>query len=92
MRETIIAILITATFAAATIHAIRHGQQVADLEHAVTVLERELAHHQTMLNDAHRYYPILERRVLQVETDYTAREVIWMLQDAFADCANVEVY
>ena len=92
MRETIIALLITATFAATLTAAIRHGQQVADLEHAVTVLERELAHQQTMLNDAHRYYPILERRVLQVETDYTAREIIWMMQDIFADCDMVEVY
>ena len=92
MKETIIALLITATFAAATIHAIRHGQQVADLEHAVTVLERELAHQQTMLTDAHRYYPLLERRVLQVETDYTSREIIWMMQDIFGDCDMVEVY
>ena len=92
MKETIIALLITATFAAATIQAIRYGQQVADLEHAVTILERELAHQQTMLTDAHRYYPILERRVLQVETDYTAREIIWMMQDIFGDCDMVEVY
>ena len=92
MRETIIALLITATFAAATIHAKRYGQQVADLEHAVTILERELAHQQTMLTDAHRYYPLLERRVLQVETDYTAREIIWMMRDIFGDCDMVEVY
>ena len=92
MREAIIALLITSIVAVTMLTAIRHGQQVADLEHAVTVLERELAHQQVMLDDAHRYYPILERRVLQVETDYTAREVIWMLQDAFADCDMVEVY
>ena len=92
MRETIIATIVTITFAATLTAAIRHGQQVADLEHAVTVLERELAHQQTMLTDAHKYYPILERRVLQVETDYTAREIIWMMQDAFADCDMVEVY
>ena len=92
MKETIIAIIVTATFAATLTAAIRHGQQVADLEHAVAVLERELRHNQVMLDDAHRYYPLLERRVLQIETDYTAREVIWMMQDIFADCANVEVY
>ena len=92
MRETIIALLITATFAATLTAAVKYGQQVADLEHAVTVLERELAHQQTMLNDAHRYYPILERRVLQVETDYTAREIIWMMRDIFGDCDMVEVY
>ena len=92
MKETIIALLITATFAATLTAAVRHGQQVADLEHAVTVLERELAHQQTMLTDAHRYYPILERRVLQVETEYTAREIVWMLQDVFADCSLVEVH
>ena len=92
MKETIIALLITATFAATLTAAVRRGQQVADLENAVTVLERELAHQQTMLDDAHRYYPILERRVLQVETDYTAREIIWMMQDIFGDCDMVEVY
>ena len=92
MRETIIAIIVTSIVAVTMLAAIRHGQQVSDLEHAVTVLERELAHQQTMLNDAHRYYPILERRVLKVETDYTAREVIWMMRDAFADCDMVEVY
>ena len=92
MRETIIALLITATFAAATIQAIRHGQHVADLEHAVGILERELRHNQVMLDDAKRIIPHLERRVVQVETDYTAREIIWMMQDAFGDCANVEVY
>ena len=92
MRETIIALLITAAFAAATIQAIRHGQQVADLEHAVTVLEREVAARQLMLDDLHRIVPIMERRVVQVETDRTAREVIWHLQEAIGNCENVEVY
>ena len=92
MRETIIALIVTITFAATLTAAIRHGQQVADLEHAVTVLERELAHQQTMLNDAHRYYPLLDRRVVQVETDRTAREIVWMLQETIGDCVNVEVY
>ena len=92
MREVMLTIIVTSIVTATMLTAIRHGQQVADLEHAVTVLERELAHQQTMLDDAHRYYPILERRVLQVETDYTAREVIWMMQDIFGDCDMVEVY
>ena len=92
MRETIIALLITATFAAATIQAIRHGQQVADLEHAVGILEREVAARQIMLNDLHRIIPHLERRVAKVDTDLTTREVIWHLQEAIGDCPNVEVY
>ena len=92
MRETAIALLITAMFAFATIQAIRHGQQVADLEHAVTVLERELRHSQIMLDDAKRIVPHMERRVAKVDTDMTTREVLWHLQEAFADCPNVEVY
>ena len=92
MRETVIALLITAAFAAATIQAVKYGQQVTDLEHAVTVLERELRHNQVMLDDAKRIIPHIERRVAKVDTDMTAREVIWHLQEAFADCPNVEVY
>ena len=92
MRETIIAIIVTVTFAATLTAAIRHGQQVADLEHAVTVLERELRHNQVMLDDMHRIVPHLERRVAKVDTDMTAREVLWHLQEAIGDCPNVEVY
>ena len=92
MKETIIAMLITATFAAATIQAVKHGQQVSDLEHAVTVLERELLHNQTMLDDAKRIIPHIERRVAKVDTEMTAREVIWHLQEAIGNCENVEVY
>ena len=92
MKEMFFAAAITFCAAVMIVVATKRGYEVAELEHAVTVLERELAHQQTMLTDAHRYYPLLERRVLQVETDYTAREVIWMMQDAFADCAKVEVY
>ena len=92
MKETIIAIIVTVTFAATLIAAIRHGQQVADLEHAVTVLERELRHNQVMLDDAKRIIPHLERRVAKVDTDMTTREVLWHLQEAIGDCAMVEVY
>ena len=92
MRETIIALLITAAFAAATIQAVKYGQQVADLEHAVTVLERELRYSQIMLDDAKRIIPHLERRVAKVDTDMTTREVLWHLQEAIGDCPNVEVY
>ena len=92
MRETIIATIVTVTFAAATIQAVRHGQQVADLEHAVTVLEREVAARQLMLNDLHRIVPLLDRRVAKIDTDMTAREVIWHLQEAIENCENVEVY
>ena len=92
MKETIIAIIVTSIVAVTMLAAIRHGQQVADLEHAVTVLERELAHQQTMLDDAKRIIPHIERRVVQVETDRTAREIVWMLQETIGDCVNVEVY
>ena len=92
MRETVIAIGVTLLIAALILAATNHGQQVADLEHAVTVLARELAHQQTMLDDAKRIIPHIERRVVQVETDRTAREVIWMLQETIGDCQNVEVY
>ena len=92
MKETIVALIITAMFAAATIQAIRYGKQVADLEHAVTVLERELRHSQIMLDDAKRIIPHIERRVAKVDRDLTAREVIWHLQEAIGDCPNVEVY
>ena len=92
MRETIIALFITAAFAAATIQAIRYGQQVTDLEHAVTVLEREVSARQLMLNDLRKIIPHLERRVAKVDTDMTTREVLWHLQEAIGDCPNVEVY
>ena len=81
MRETIIALLITSMFAAATIHAIRHGQQVADLEHAVTVLERELAHQQTMLDDAHWLIPYLEHQVQCIDTGFDAHTYLWALAE-----------
>ena len=92
MRETIIALFITAAFAAATIQAVKYGQQVADLEHAVTVLERELRHNQVMLDDAKRIIPHIERRVAKIDTEMTTREVLWHLQEAIGDCPNVEVY
>ena len=92
MRETAIALIITAMFAAATIQAIRHGQHVADLEHAVEILEREVSARQLMLDDLHRIIPHLERRIAKVDTDMTTREVLWHLQEAIGDCPNVEVY
>ena len=91
--RTIMLTIIATSIVAATMHAaIRHGQKVADLEHQVAALELEVEARQVMLDDAHALYPLLERRVLQVETEYTAREIVWMLRDAFADCQNVEVH
>ena len=92
MREVMLTIIVTSIVAVTMLTAIRYGQQVADLEHAVTVLERELRHNQTMLDDAKRIIPHLERRVAKVDTDMTTREVIWHLQEAIGDCPNVEVY
>ena len=92
MKETIIALAVTLMVAALVLAAIRHGQYVAELERAVTVLERELAHSQTMLDDAKRIIPHLERRVVEIKTDRTAREIVWMLQETIGDCAMVEVY
>ena len=81
MRETAIALLITAMFAFATIQAVKHGQQVADLEHAVTVLEREVAARQQMLDDMRH---VMEHTICPVEcidTGMDAHTWLWGLAE-----------
>ena len=89
--RTIMLTIIATSIVAATMHAaIRHGQKVADLERQVTALEMEVEARQVMLDDAHAYYPLLERRVIEVTTDLTPREVLWTMADQFRE-AGVEV-
>ena len=92
MKATIIVFILVVIVAGTSNVVIKQRREISELQYAISVLERELLHNQVMLDDAHRYYPLLERRVLQVETDYTAREIIWMMQDIFGDCDMVEVY
>ena len=90
MRSTICALLITLAAAVLITAAIHHGQNQADLRDQITTLERRIAHQQTMLDDAHAYYPILERRVVKVTTDLTPREVLWTMAEQLRE-AGVEV-
>ena len=84
--RTIMLTIIATSIVAATMHAaIRHGQRVADLERQITALELEVEARQVMLDDAHALYPLLERRVIEVTTDLTAREVVWMLREVSQD-------
>ena len=85
MREILITLFLLFGLAIATLIAERRASEIATLDEAITVLERELAHTQTMLDDAHRLLPHLEQRVVKVQTDLTAREVIWTLSEALAE-------
>lgn len=90
MKSTIIALLITMTAAALIVAAVRHGQERADLLDQITHLERRIAHHQTMLDDAHRYVDHRRREVFCVETDMTTREWMWIMAEQFRE-AGVKV-
>ena len=92
MKEMFFAAAITFCAAVMIFVATKRGYEVEKLEQQVTELERQVQARQLMLNDLHRIVPIMERRVAKVDTEMTAREVIWHLQEAIGNCENVEVY
>ena len=85
MRAILIALVITFCVSVMAYVAEKRASEIAALEEALTILERELAHNQTMLDDAHRLIPALEHRVVKLKTDLTARETIWTLAEALAE-------
>jgi hypothetical protein len=90
MRSTICALLITLAAAAAIITGTRIGQDRSELLDQIATLERDIRHHQTMLDDAHRYVEHLRREVLCVDSDMSAREWMWIMADQFRE-AGVKV-
>ena len=86
MREEILIVLaIFAFFTFLVFFSSQESSRVDTLNEAIAILERELAHTQTMLDDAHALIPHMERRVVQVETDYSARELLWTLADILTE-------
>ena len=74
MKSTIIALLITLAAAALIVAAVRIGQDRADLRDQITTLERQIAHQQTMLDDARFVVEHLQREIACIETDMSPRE------------------
>ena len=85
MRDICIALFILFCVGTLILIAERRASEIDTLNEAITILERELAHNQAMPDDAHRLLPILEQRVVKVQTDLTAREAIWTLAEALAE-------
>ena len=90
MKESLIALAITLAVALTIVSGIRIGQDWHDLNERAAHLEAQLAHHQTMLDDAHRYVDHLRRELICVDSDMTAREWLWIMADQFAE-AGVQV-
>lgn len=91
MKETAIALIITATVAALSIMAITRGHQIATMEMEVERLEREVAVRQVMLADMHAILPIMERRIVEVQTEKTARELLLTLASTLEESENCTV-
>jgi hypothetical protein len=92
MKETIIAAIVTAAIGATLLTAIHRGRAVAELEAEVTRLEQQVQARQVMLDDAHRLYGVLERRVMKIDTGMSARELLWHIQEIAdnTDCVVVK--
>ena len=90
--EVIVALAFVVAVGSTIGYGINIGQEWAEIDAKAAQLEKENEHLRIMIEDLHMIVPLMERRVLQVETDYTAREIVWMLQDIFADCSLVEVH
>ena len=80
MKETIIALAVTLMVAALVLAAIRHGQHVSDLEHAVMVLERQIAARQQMLDDLHRLVPLMRHEVVKIQSELTAYDMMQIIR------------
>ncbi len=80
MRDVLI-FAILSCFLASAIVTNNLVRKIKNLELEITQLENEVAGKQLQIDDLHRLYPIQDRRVLKIQSDLSAREVIWMLQE-----------
>ena len=92
MREIVITAAAIAFVGVLIAEVVTRGRAVAELEAEVTRLERMVQQKQVMLDDAHRLYGVMERRVVTIETDMTARELLWHIEEIAAKSACLEVH
>lgn len=64
-----------------------------ELQHQVAMLEREADELRGMVEDSRILAGRMKRRVAVVDTDYSAREMIWLMRDHFREAGiMVEVH
>ncbi len=88
--ETLIALILAVAVYAAFDAGLGTYLERRELERQVAMLEREIEHLRVMVEDAHFLAENMERTVAVVETDYTAREFLWLMRDHFAE-AGIEI-
>ncbi len=54
-------------------------------------LRKQVKAGEVMLADTHRLYGLMERRVLEVQTDITARELLWHIEEIAQTTSCLEV-
>lgn len=95
MKETtILAILFVSMvfMGILTAEVVTRGRAVAELEAEVTRLERQVVQRQVMLDDTHALYQSLEFPVYCIETEMTAREMLWHIREIAETTTCIEVH
>ena len=90
--EIIVALVFVVAVGSAIGYGISIGQEWAEIDAKAAQLEKENEHLRIMIEDLHMIVPLMEHKIVKLETEMTPRELIWHLQEQFADCALVEVH
>lgn len=81
MRDFVIHFCLIILLVTVPLMIFKLNNRISNLEWEISELEKQVERKQLQIDDLHRLYPMQERRVLKIQSDLSAREVIWMLQE-----------